>query len=44
MLTTCVILTSDVQSGGSGQFGVCVIDLEPLEEGSGVEFESRIKG
>lgn len=32
------------QSGGSGQFGVCVIDLEPLEEGSGVEFESKIKG
>lgn len=32
------------QSGGSGQFGVCVIDMEPLEEGSGVEFESRIKG
>jgi len=32
------------QSGGSGQFGVCVINLEPLEEGAGVEFESRIKG
>merc|ERR1711862_1045654 len=32
------------QSGGSGQFGVCVINLEPLEEGSGIEFESRIKG
>eukprot|EP00581_Thalassiosira_minuscula_P008901 CAMPEP_0183707070 /NCGR_PEP_ID=MMETSP0737-20130205/3741_1 /TAXON_ID=385413 /ORGANISM="Thalassiosira miniscula, Strain CCMP1093" /LENGTH=735 /DNA_ID=CAMNT_0025934645 /DNA_START=151 /DNA_END=2358 /DNA_ORIENTATION=+ len=32
------------QSGGSGQFGVCVIDIEPLEEGAGVEFESRIKG
>jgi elongation factor G len=32
------------QSGGSGQFGVCVIDIHPLEEGAGVEFESRIKG
>ncbi|KAL3789459.1 hypothetical protein ACHAWO_002788 [Cyclotella atomus] len=32
------------QSGGSGQFGVCVINMEPLEEGAGVEFESRIKG
>lgn len=32
------------QSGGSGQFGVCFIDMEPLPEGTGVEFESRIKG
>jgi len=32
------------QSGGSGQFGVCYIDMEPLEEGSGVEFVSQIKG
>ena len=32
------------QSGGSGQFGVCYINMEPLEEGSGIEFESRIKG
>jgi elongation factor G len=32
------------QSGGSGQFGVCVINMEPLEEGSGVEFVSQIKG
>ena len=32
------------QSGGSGQFGVCYISMEPLEEGSGIEFESRIKG
>jgi hypothetical protein len=23
---------------------VCVINMEPLEEGAGVEFESRIKG
>ena len=32
------------QSGGSGQFGVCYITMEPLEEGMGIEFESRIKG
>lgn len=32
------------QSGGSGQFGVCYITAEPLEEGSGIEFESQIKG
>ena len=32
------------QSGGSGQFGVCVINIEPLAEGSGVQFESNIKG
>jgi elongation factor G len=32
------------QSGGSGQFGDCFISMEPLEEGTGVEFESRIKG
>jgi elongation factor G len=32
------------QSGGSGQFGVCYISMEPLEEGSGIEFESQIKG
>jgi len=32
------------QSGGSGQFGVCYISMEPLEEGAGVEFESKIKG
>lgn len=32
------------QSGGSGQFGVCFVDVEPLEEGAGIEFVSRIKG
>jgi len=32
------------QSGGRGQFGVCLISMEPLEEGAGIEFESRIKG
>lgn len=32
------------QSGGSGQFGVCYIDMEPLEEGEGIDFVSKIKG
>ncbi len=32
------------QSGGSGQFGLCFITVEPLEEGAGIEFESRVKG
>jgi elongation factor G len=32
------------QTGGHGQFGVCVIDVEPLERGSGFEFKSAIVG
>ena len=32
------------QSGGRGQFGVCVIDLEPLPHGSGIEFVDKIFG
>jgi elongation factor G len=32
------------QTGGHGQFGVCVIDLEPLRRGGGFEFENRIVG
>lgn len=32
------------QSGGSGQFGVCFIGMEPLEGGAGIQFESQIKG
>ncbi|MEM6253284.1 MAG: elongation factor G [Cyanobacteria bacterium P01_D01_bin.156] len=32
------------QSGGKGQFGHVVIDVEPGEEGSGFEFESKIVG
>lgn len=32
------------QSGGHGQFGVCYIDLEPLQRGSGFEFEDAIVG
>jgi elongation factor G len=32
------------QSGGRGQFGVCVIDMEPLPRGSGFEFVDKIFG
>ncbi len=32
------------QSGGKGQFGHVVIELEPAEEGSGFEFMSKIVG
>ena len=32
------------QSGGKGQFGHVVIELEPAEEGSGFEFVSKIVG
>jgi elongation factor G len=32
------------QSGGRGQFGVCVIELSPLPSGSGFEFEDKIFG
>ena len=32
------------QSGGKGQFGHVVIQMEPAEEGSGFEFESKIVG
>jgi len=32
------------QSGGRGQYGHCYISLEPLERGSGVEFESTVVG
>jgi elongation factor G len=32
------------QTGGHGQFGVCVIDLEPLERGGGFEFVNQIVG
>jgi elongation factor G len=32
------------QTGGKGQYGHAVITFEPLERGSGVEFESKIVG
>ena len=32
------------QTGGHGQFGVCVIDLEPLPRGSGFQFENKVVG
>jgi elongation factor G len=32
------------QSGGRGQYGHCWIELEPLEQGSGFIFESKIVG
>jgi elongation factor G len=32
------------QSGGRGQFGVCVINIEPLPQGSGIEFVDKIFG
>lgn len=32
------------QSGGHGQFGVAVVEVEPLERGAGFEFVDAIKG
>ena len=32
------------QSGGRGQYGHCVIELEPMEPGQGFEFESKVVG
>ena len=32
------------QSGGHGQYAVCEISVEPLSEGSGIEFQERVVG
>ena len=32
------------QTGGRGQFGHCILDIEPLERGKGFEFESKVVG
>ena len=32
------------QSGGRGQYGHCWLEMEPLEPGKGIEFESKIVG
>jgi elongation factor G len=32
------------QSGGKGQYGHCIIDLEPNERGQGIEIEDKIVG
>jgi elongation factor G len=32
------------QTGGHGQFGVCVIDVEPMPRGAGFEFENHVVG
>lgn len=32
------------QSGGSGQYGVCKIKMEPLEAGQGFQFENKVVG
>ena len=32
------------QTGGAGQFGVCYLNVEPLESGEGFQFEDKIVG
>ena len=32
------------QTGGSGQYGVCLLEIEPLEVGKGFEFQNKVVG
>ena len=32
------------QTGGRGQFGHCILDIEPLERGKGFVYESKVVG
>ncbi|MBL8066527.1 MAG: elongation factor G [Chthonomonadaceae bacterium] len=32
------------QTGGSGQYGVCVLEIEPLDVGKGFEFANKVVG
>jgi elongation factor G len=32
------------QTGGRGQYGHCVLKIEPLERGKGIEFENKVVG
>ena len=32
------------QSGGHGQYGHVIIEMEPLDRGEGVQFENKIRG
>ncbi|MBS1715270.1 MAG: elongation factor G [Armatimonadetes bacterium] len=32
------------QTGGSGQYGVCILEIEPLEVGKGFVFENKLVG
>ncbi|MDH7600826.1 MAG: elongation factor G [Armatimonadota bacterium] len=32
------------QTGGRGQYGHCILEIEPLPTGSGVEFVNKVKG
>ncbi len=32
------------QTGGSGQYGVCILEMEPMETGKGFVFENKVVG